>query len=166
MLRDLRTSTGPDGCRPIFPSTQRATIYRNHESVHYLLGTWPRVRLPLSLTVMTQPNICSFQSQSDPARPGFRRPEQRLTRAEQNQSLSTNWLHFGATDDVVKSGSLLGLKCTSSKSEEDTDGICAPLEERKTATRVFLKTLSALRGALSWLSRSVTSTLCVPPYHR
>ena len=50
------------------------------------------------------------------------------------------WLYFDSTsgafsvafcarDDVVKSGSLLELKCTSSKSEEDTDGICAPLEE-------------------------------------
>jgi len=37
-------------------------------------------------------------------------------------------------DVVVKSGSLPGLKCTSSKSEEDTDGICVPLEARKTAS--------------------------------
>ena len=47
---------------------------------------------------------------------------------------------IGARDDVVKSGSSLGLKRTSSKSEEDTDGICSPLEARKTATRVLLKT--------------------------
>src|SRR5215475_5115293 len=68
----------------------------------------------------------------------------------------------GAMDAVVKSESLPGLKCTSSRSEEDTDGICAPLEARKTATRVLLKTPSALTGALSSLSNSVTSTLCSP----
>ena len=68
-----------------------------------------------------------------------------------------------ARDDVVNSGSLLGLKCTSSKSEEDTDGICSPLEARKTATRVLLKTSSALTCALTWFSSSVTSTLCSPP---
>lgn len=69
---------------------------------------------------------------------------------------------IGARDDVVKSRSLLGLKCTSSKSEEDTDGICAPLEERKTATRVLLNAPSALTFALSSLSNSVTSALCSP----
>ena len=37
-----------------------------------------------------------------------------------------------AKGDADKSEFLLGLKCTSSKGEEDTDGICAPLEARKT----------------------------------
>ena len=50
---------------------------------------------------------------------------------------------IGAMDDVVKSGSLLGLKCTSSKSEEDTEGICAPLEARKTATGLVEDAFSA-----------------------
>ena len=61
-------------------------------------------------------------------------------------------MEVGASDEVVKSGSLLGLKCTSSESEEDTDGVCAPLEARKTATRVLWKMPSALTGALSSLS--------------
>ena len=65
---------------------------------------------------------------------------------------------IGARDDAGESESLLGLKRTSSKSEEDTDGICSPLEARKTATRVLLKTPS-LTCALSSLSSSVTSTL-------
>src|SRR6267142_2154476 len=69
---------------------------------------------------------------------------------------------IGARDDAGESESLLGLKRTSSKSEEDTDGICLPLETRKTATRVLLKTPSALTCTLSSLSRSVTSTLCSP----
>ena len=56
----------------------------------------------------------------------------------------------------------LELKRTSSKSEDDTDGICSPLETRETATRVLLKTPSALTCVLSSLSSSVTSTLCSP----
>src|SRR5947209_18866735 len=56
----------------------------------------------------------------------------------------------------------LELKRTSSKSEDDTDGICSPLETRETATRVLLKTPSALTCASSSLSSSVTSTLCSP----
>ena len=56
----------------------------------------------------------------------------------------------------------LELKRTSSRSDDDTDGICSPLETRETATRVLLKTLSALTCALSSLSSSVTSTLCSP----
>src|SRR5262245_40035029 len=68
----------------------------------------------------------------------------------------------GVVDGGVQCGSLLGRNCADSGSEEDADGSCAPLEARKTATRVLLKRPSALTGALSSLSNSVTSTLCSP----
>jgi len=43
----------------------------------------------------------------------------------------------GGNADVIELS--LALKPTSSKSEDDTEGICSPLETRETAIRVFLK---------------------------
>jgi hypothetical protein len=57
-------------------------------------------------------------------------------------------IHGGARG-ADESGFSLEPKRTSSKSEDDTDGICSPLETRETATRVLLKTPSALTCAFS-----------------
>src|SRR5450631_3680834 len=54
-------------------------------------------------------------------------------------------------------------KLTSSSSEDDTEGTCSPSEAREMATRVLLKTVSALATcALRLFNSSVISTLCWP----